>query len=279
MNRVEDNTIQYAFCRLSAASVRQLPKHDSPQISQVLFGEFVQIIRRKNKQWSRIVCNWDRVVGWVDLRQFEIYEGEIEKYSDCQSFALELIHGAISSDQVIPVSIGSNFYACDGINFKMPFGKFQFTGQIVDLSQSRLSAQLLVKIAKKYLHAPFQFGGRSIMGIDPAGFIQVVYKMVGLNLPRSLAEQGGLGEDVGFVKKTEVGDLAFFQSKNKEIIHVGIVIEDQKIIHVDGMVRIDNIDQQGIFNQTKKRYTYKLRTIRRIENFNGFLKPPSRKDS
>lgn len=260
-------TGNYAFCKISAASVRQLPNHSSTMISQVLFGEHVQIIRRKNKQWSRVVCVWDEVEGWIDMRQFYADKSALQNEDECDSFALELIHGAISNQRVIPISIGSNLRECDGINFKMPFGKFQYSGQIVNLDQSRNSSKLLLNIAKRYLHAPYLMGGRSIGGIDASGFVQVVFKLIGFKLPRFANGQGMLGEDVGFLEQAKVGDLAFFQSKNGEIIHVGIIVEDNQIMHVDGMVRIDKIDQQGIYNLDTKRYSFKLRTIRRMLKF------------
>jgi len=254
---------QIAFCKISAAGIRQRPDSRSPLLSQVLFGEVVKIIRRKSKRWCRIECSWDNVIGWVDLKQFHVPKNDVSDFVDCDSFALELIHGAISSNQVLPITIGANLWYCDGINFKVPFGKFQYSGQILNLEQSGKSAKLLVNVVKRFVHAPYLYGGRSIGGIDSAALAQLAFKLIGIGLPRYAHEQAELGNDVGFLEQSRVGDLAFFQDKGGDIIHVGIVLEDQKIIHVDGMVRIDGLDQQGIFDLNTKKYSFRLRTIRR----------------
>jgi len=256
---------QIGICKISAAGIKQVPSHQAAMVSQVLFGETVKLIRQKDKYWCRIECQWDGIIGWVDPKQFHfITEKDAEGTADCQTFALELIQGAMSNQQVIPITIGANLLNCDGINFKMPFGKFQYSGQIVNLAQSQDSAVLLINIAKRFLHAPYMYGGRSIGGIDADGFIQVIYKLIGINIPRFASEQCQLGKDVGFVAEALPGDIAFFESKKTGINHVGLVLEDQTILHVFGGVRIDSLDQQGIFNRDTRRYNFRLRTIRRL---------------
>jgi cell wall-associated NlpC family hydrolase len=58
--------------------------------------------------------------------------------------------------------------------------------------------------------------------------------------------------------------LAFFENEEGQIVHVGMMLEDQKIIHAYGKVRIDTLDSSGIFNQELKRHTHNLRFIRRL---------------
>ena len=50
----------------------------------------------------------------------------------------------------------------------------------------------------------------------------------------------------------------------RKIIHVGIILEENYIIHASGKVRIDRIDQQGIFNNKIGTHTHKLRLIKSI---------------
>ena len=67
-----------------------------------------------------------------------------------------------------------------------------------------------------------------------------------------------------FVELAEPGDLAFFDNDEGRIIHVGIVLSDRRIVHASGRVRVDTLDQQGIFNAEEKRYTHKLRLVKRV---------------
>jgi len=82
-------------------------------------------------------------------------------------------------------------------------------------------------IAEKWLGTPYLYGGNTKAGVDCSGFVKNVYKEVGIDLPRTSAEQ------FKFLKHTNspvVGDLVFFKKKNT-INHVGIFIGDGKMIH------------------------------------------------
>ena len=115
-----------------------------------------------------------------------------------------------------------------------------------------------------YLNAPYLWGGRSPLGIDCSGFTQMVYRLQGINLPRDAYQQAHIGTTLSFVDESEPGDLAFFDNKDGEIVHVGIILEENHIIHASGKVRIDRIDQQGIFNSEIGSHTHKLRLIKSI---------------
>ena len=73
-----------------------------------------------------------------------------------------------------------------------------------------------------------------------------------------------LGEVLDFVEESQPGDLAFFENQEGKISHVGIMLEDQKIIHAYGKVRIDQLDSAGIYNANLKKHTHKLRFLKRI---------------
>ncbi|MBT8231840.1 MAG: C40 family peptidase [Bacteroidia bacterium] len=262
---VSEDVKLYGVCRVSVASIFSLPDNNAPMLSQALFGERLLIIRQKDKNWVRVKCLWDDIIGWVSpLHLFISEKVKEEDNFNCEAFSLELIHGLHSNQMTIPICIGSNLPKCDGINVRLPFGKFQFNGQIINLQQTVNSKVLLSKIAMRYLHAPFLKGGRSILGIDSPALVQMAFKMIGITLPRTAERQSEYGDDIGFAAHSEVGDVAFFMNKRNEIDHVGFVIEPMKIIHVHGRVKIDQLDNQGIYDLETKRYTYKLRTIRRI---------------
>ena len=59
----------------------------------------------------------------------------------------------------------------------------------------------------------------------------------------------------------QTGDLAFFINENKKIHHVGILLADDKIIHAAGKVRIDSLDEKGIYNNQAGKYTHKLHSV------------------
>ncbi|WP_339650035.1 C40 family peptidase, partial [uncultured Salegentibacter sp.] len=122
----------------------------------------------------------------------------------------------------------------------------------------------IVKTALLYLNSPYAWGGKSPLGIDCSGLTQMVYKLNGYQLNRNSADQAKQGEPLSFIEESEAGDLAFFDDKEGIIDHVGIMMNDNYIIHVDGKVRIDRIDHSGIFNAELKRHTHQLRVIKKI---------------
>jgi len=91
-----------------------------------------------------------------------------------------------------------------------------------------------------------------------------VYKINGYELLRNSAQQASQGEVLSFIEESEPGDLAFFDNEEGEIIHVGIILANNYIIHCHEKVRIDRLDQSGIYNVDTKRHTHKLRVMKQI---------------
>ena len=141
--------------------------------------------------------------------------------------------------------------------------QFAFNGESKGLGQRR-DADFLKTVAKKYFTAPYQWGGKSPFGIDDTGFVQMVYKITGYSLPRYLTQQALAGKKVKTFAESKAGDLAFFSEKGGAATHVGIILDDGRIIHSFGQVRIDNITEDGMLNPETKIYTHLLHSIRRI---------------
>jgi cell wall-associated NlpC family hydrolase len=146
--------------------------------------------------------------------------------------------------------------------FKME-EQFAFNGESKSIGLKR-DVENLKNTAKKYLNAPYLWGGKSPFGIDCSGFTQIVFKIHHKKLLRDASQQATQGETVAFRSAAIGGDLAFFDNEDGKIIHVGIMLNNHQIIHAAGKVRIDPIDDQGIFNPELGKYTHKLRIIKRF---------------
>jgi cell wall-associated NlpC family hydrolase len=72
-----------------------------------------------------------------------------------------------------------------------------------------------------------------------------------------------LGLNVEFAEKLP-GDLAFFTNQAGKVIHVGIIMENNQIIHAAGQVRVDTFIESGILNESKKEITHTLYAIKRV---------------
>lgn len=166
---------------------------------------------------------------------------------------------------------GSQFYLAAGSNLPgfaagyCTFGgvkyKVDFEPLTVDFEQPKARIK---DLALFFLNAPYLWGGRTLFGIDCSGFVQAVYKMAGLKLKRDASQQAEYGNTVDFLQEARCGDVAFFDNEDGRITHVGILLGNNEIIHSSGKVRIDPIDDQGIYNRELHKYTHQLRIIKRF---------------
>ena len=92
----------------------------------------------------------------------------------------------------------------------------------------------------------------------------MVYKMNGVKLLRDASQQASQGAVLSFIEEADAGDLAFFDNAEGHITHVGLIMNDNYIIHAHGQVRIDRLDHTGIYNLDTKRHSHKLRVIKKI---------------
>jgi len=103
--------------------------------------------------------------------------------------------------------------------------------------------QLFVKVATGFIGAPYRFGGSSLKGIDCSSFVQKIYRIFDITLPRNAREQSKVGISVTREKLTE-GDLVFFHTK-RSLGHVGIYIGNNEFVHASSrgkVIRVDNLD-------------------------------------
>ena len=184
--------------------------------------------------------DFDGYEGWINTSVLKKQNAEIYKNLVTQSFGeFNLPEGKSL------LSIGSE------VGFA--------TENTVDTNNLRES---LVATAKKFLNVPFLWGGRSFFGIDDSGFVQLLYKVHGIALPRDPEQQALHGTARDFVEESEAGDLAFFEDAEGKIVHVGLVLSPFEIIHASGKVRIDSLDFSGIYNAEQNKHTHKLRFVK-----------------
>jgi hypothetical protein len=253
--------MQYGISNLSIVPMRAEPADQTEMVNQILFGEHFKVLESR-KKWSRIRLAHDGYEGWISNKQWiEIPEEDYKQLEKDVSTITTDILDIITKEQHQPIVIGSvlPFYKSGHslLNNEM----YQFDGLT---TPGFVKKEKLVENALMYLNAPYLWGGRSPLGVDCSGFSQMVYRLQGVDLPRDAYQQAEVGTTLSFVEESEAGDLAFFDNNEGEINHVGIILEDNHIIHASGKVRIDRIDQQGIFNTEIGIHTHKLRLIKSI---------------
>jgi len=252
--------MNYGISILSIVPVRLEPNNRSEMTTQLIFGEHFKILE-SIKKWSKIQIAHDKYVGWISNNQiqeinFEEYEKLDKEIPTLSTDILDIIQ----SDFNQPIVIGSVLptFKSDHalINNKM----YKFTG---NTTQGFTQKKHLINNAMVFLNAPYLWGGRTPFGIDCSGFTQIIYRLQGIKIPRDAYQQINLGQEIN-LDNYEEGDLAFFENKSGKITHVGLILENNKIIHASGQVRIDKLDEKGIFNSEKQKYSHKLHSIKKL---------------
>lgn len=256
---------EYGVCRLSVVPIRLDHSETAEQITQLLFGDHYEVLEvSSDRRWYRIRIYSDQCEGWLESRQHhpisEEYFQQINKTD--YKITTDIASGVLYKKAPLTIVMGSIVPISSSELFKIE-EQFAFNGESKGLGQRR-DVEFICTMARKYLSAPGQLGGKSPFGIDPSGFVQMVFKIAGYPIPRDVRQQAVQGKKVASVDEAKPGDIAFFTVKGATVSHTGIVLEESKIIHVSGQVRIDLLTEEGIVSPETKVYSHLLHSIRRI---------------
>lgn len=248
------------ICENVFVPIRSAPSHKSEMLSQVLFGEKYCISDHVG-HWFKIETSFDGYKGWIDINHLQHSEDKdgtdgyvinrsllcIKK--DNTRLVLEAGCEIYNPDfEKLTFSIGENLYSAGS----------DFSSRFIECHES------FADLALRFINSPYIWGGRIPSGIDCSGFVQLVYKIHNIRIPRDSWQQAEVGDTIAFLEDGRPGDLVFFDDDRGRISHVGMILSKGLVIHASGRVRIDTIDHQGIFKSEIKNYSHKLRTIRRI---------------
>jgi len=254
------SNVKYAVCCVPVSSLRVEPNHYCEINSQLLFGEICMVIEPGPESWIRIKCNYDGEEGWCHNSHVQEINNTAGSAGSTELFAPGWVNEVEYKGQSMRVPFGSSWPVLDRENIvnglKLPSQPWHPAASVPD-------AESIKKIAFNFLNTTYLWGGKSVFGIDCSGFAQSVYKLLGKQIRRNARDQVLSGEPIGFLQEAVCGDLAFFDDEEGKIVHVGILLSTEEIIHASGKVRIDKIDNMGIVNVDTGKRTHRLRVIKR----------------
>lgn len=285
----------------SIIPLRVKPAEEAEQETQMLFGEMCEVIVESESEsqtrgnWTHIRLDDDGEEGYVDTKMLSILTDEqatelakIYETGDFGRVVMPMAYAVSENNgQTIPLTAGTKLPQYKDGQFTLLGVTFRIDPQMVAEKPLTFNETNMLNTLRFFINTPYLWGGKNALGIDCSGFSQTIYSLFGIQLPRMARQQiesplptspcrGGDGlkgrEAEGLkeiaLSEAQCGDLAFFDHADEDptktkIIHVGILLDKERIIHASGRVKIEKIDEHGIYSNELGRYTHHLAGIRR----------------
>ena len=238
-------------CLLTYIPIRKSPESGSEMVSSLIFGESYTILETSN-DWLKIQTHFDSYEGWISANGYSDFS---EFDSVCDAVFIE----ALGKHQKIFIPCGAHIPSQGYFNVDQE--KFTLEKKLKTNHHLPLPLRL-TQTARTFLNAPYLWGGRTFMGIDCSGFMQVVFKSCGISLPRDTKQQVAVGTDISF-DDIKTCDLVFFKNmKSEHVSHVGMMLDTKMIIHSSGKVKINELQSDGLYIDGK--LAYRILAVKRM---------------
>lgn len=239
-----------AIVRRDIADLRAKPSADSELVDQAHYGGKVSVLGETD-DW-RYVQGPNQYLGWIHLDDLAVFAAYAEQYlvavlladvRDAPRANAEVLARLPAGTRVPPIAAISE--QPDGVRRTHPYthpdgwreihlGPGWKTGYVAlaELVDARLlphhypTATDYLKTAESFIGVPYLWGGTTALGLDCSGFVQQVYRLNGVALPRDADQQAVLGRKV---EEARAGDLMFFGIES--VTHVALATSATEFIH------------------------------------------------
>lgn len=217
--------------------------------TQALAGESAKVLECGPKDWIRVELQRDGYRGWVDVKQWSASAPTLGTAFQLQAAVSTWRR---SDDALIQLPAGCLVHCHEG-------GEWTLNGLAIfpvgNVGSALAAFSDAVSAAQQFLGAPYLWGGKTAFGIDCSGLVQVSWGLMGKHVPRDASMQVLEGREVEFGEH-QSGDLAFFQNAKGHVVHVGILLAEDCILHAAGEVRMDQFNGSGIYRDGKQTHVY-----------------------
>ena len=209
------------------ADLKRAPRHDAPLDTQLLFGETLSVYEEENG-WAWVQAERDRYVGYVAMHM--LVRGRrraTHRVTANRTFVYpapdmkQPVLGAIPLDGRVMVEETAGAFARTADHV------YVFSAHLTPVETT---VPDYVAVAERLLGTPYLWGGKSSLGIDCSGLVQLAASLGGLSMPRDTDMQAKIGESVLIGRSLEGlarGDLVFWPG------HVGIMLDAATLLHAN----------------------------------------------
>jgi hypothetical protein len=255
------------ICHVGVGTIRRHPDWTSEQVTEVLYGESFDVLESVGS-WHRVRLHADSYLGWASASQTKLMDfEEFDRYDNLpKAFVKESVALLLSAPSRFSTPIREVVYGAalsvmkrssDFLKVLLPNGEVGYIEKEFVQTEplvKKYSLETLFSTASRFIGVSYIWGGRSAKGFDCSGFIQTVFRFVGIELPRDASLQYLAGRPSGkSPKNLSPGDLAFFSYDGKKISHVALYIGGKRknFIHSSGYVKIGSFDKSSRFFDDK----------------------------
>jgi gamma-D-glutamyl-L-lysine dipeptidyl-peptidase len=264
LDHILASILLFNYINIPVSDMREKPSQDAEIVSQALFAESVSILN-EYENWVKIETSRDKYQGWVNKSalcqtQDEYLSISNTKIAKVNQLAAHLYHVEDTVyGPILTLPYGTFLEVVDlpenpqsrWIQVILPDGRLAYIqrGHVMLNPPGAISREEMCRLSQRFLGLPYTWGGRSSFGFDCSGFIQMLYREMGINLPRDSKDQF---KWEGITKISEEalapGDLIYWGYTVDKIRHVGLYLGEGNFIHATAQqnmpyLRISNLKE------------------------------------
>ena len=240
------------------AALRRAPAHDAALDTEALYGERVIVYETTQEGWAWGQLELDRYVGWLSAGALgEAGRAPTHRVSALRTFVFP--RPDIKAPPLTALSFGSRLAVLreEAIFAVTDTGGFVPARHLMALAEREPD---FVVTARRFTGVPYLWGGRSSLGLDCSGLVQLALQAAGIDCPRDSDLQATIGSAVEFgdLAKLKRGDLVCWQG------HIGLVADGGRLLHANAFHMAVAEEPLAVAVERIRRNGLEILTVRRV---------------